>query len=229
MRLLAALACSLLASVSAAANAGTLATGQMLMPLAPDMDPRLRMTLPSLAPDQPVWVVYQLVALSPDSSGEGEIALEGSLEGVMTPMNEMLVTFHADDMDAGTSAGTVPERLEQIAGKREPAEWRAIMGPEMHTAYEALNAGKGRVLTGRLTRHLPAPGRTEGLLLVSVERAQGMQPMAVQLTVGQGALPPELAEAPGESTAYTVGRVAGGLTFLWLVYWLFVGRRKRRD
>jgi hypothetical protein len=221
---------ALLASLTASAHAGTLATGQLLVPLAPDSESRLRIALPpALAADQPVWVVYDMVALAPDARGEGEISLEGSLEGAITPALDMLVTFHADDMTSNVSAGTVPERLEQIAGRREPAELRAIMGPEMYAAYEALNAGAGRILTDRIVRHLPAPGRNEGLLLVSVERAQGIQPLALQVTAGQGELPASLRPATGGTWAFTLGRIAGGLLFLWLLYWLFVGRRKSRD
>lgn len=221
---------ALFASLAAPVHAGALATGQLIVPLAPDAESRLHMVLPpGLAADQPVWVVYDLVALAPDASGEGEIGLEGSLEGVITPVGDMLVTFHADDMAANVSAGTVPERLEQIAGRREPAELRAIMGAEMYAAYEALNAGTGRILTGRIVRHLPAPGRSEGPLLVSVERADGIQPLALQVTTGQGELPASLRPATGGTWAFTLGRIAGGLLFLWLLYWLLVGRRKSRD
>ena len=180
-------------------------------------------------PGQPIWVSYQLVALSAASSPQGSIDLEGSFEGVQTPIGDMNVGFSAIRMSVSKSAGTVPQLLEQAGRGRSASEWKAVMGPEMHAAYEALNAGTGRVLEATIVRTLPALGRDEGVLLVSVERAMGIRPLFVQITAGQGEVPPELkatAAAGGGSFLYSAGRIAGMLLFLWLLYRIFVKKRR---
>lgn len=219
---------ALAAALVAPVRAGTLGTGQLLVPLAPGAEPRLRIFMQSgVAPDQPMWVVYDLVALSPDDSGKGRTALEGSIEGVITPANDMLVTFRADEMESGAGAGTAPEHLAKIAGERSSSELQQLMGSDMYAAYQAFNAGSGRVLTGRIVRHLPPPDTTEAIMLVSVERTEGMQPLSLQVAVGQGELPDSMRPAVDRQWPYRLGRIAGGLLFLWLLYRLF--SRKRRQ
>jgi hypothetical protein len=218
----------LLLAASASALAGKLAEGALVAPLAPGQESRLRIPITgAVDPAQPVWVSYQLVALSRDTDPQGDVVIEGSFEGVATPMNAMLARFDAGDMQASVSAGTVPEQLERIAGKRDPEELRALMGDSLFAAYEAVNAGQGRILTGRLLREIPPPTGDEGLLLVSVERAAGIQPVGLLVVAGQGELPVELQSRRADSILYTVGRVAGVLVFLALLYRFLSGRRRR--
>jgi len=209
--------------------AGILATGQLVAPLAPGQQSRLQIPVgEGLDPARPVWVSYQLIALSEGSDSVGEVVVEGIFEGVPTPINLQLARFDAGRMQSGRSAGTVAEQLERVAGKRDDREWRALMGDALYATYEAVNSGQGRILNGRLVRHLPAPAEAEGVLLVAVERASGMQPLGLLVVAGQGDLPSELAEqgAGSGSLAFTLGRVAGGLLFLGLLYWFFVARRR---
>jgi len=178
------------------------------------------------APGEPVWVVYEIVAIAPDDSDEGEVDFEQSFEGVKTPLPAFYFTFKAQDMISRESGGTVSQRLEQIAGRRDPEELKNLLGEKLYSAYQAMNAGKGRVLGGRSVRRLPAPGRSDAPLLVSVERATGMQPLALKVTVGQGELPAQFQEKPESSLAYKAGYAAGLGLFGWLVMRFF---RRRRD
>lgn len=212
-----------------ALQAGILATGQLVAPLAPGQLSRVGLPVGAgLDPSLPVWVSYQLIALSEGPDPAGEVVIEGTFEGVATPISQMVVHFDAHRMTTSESAGTVATQLERIAGRRDPEEWRTLMGDALHATYEAVNAGRGRILNGQLVRHLPAPAGAEGLLLVSVERASGVQPLGLRVVAGQGEMPPELAEqgAASGSFAYTAGRLAGGLLFLGLLYWLLVARRR---
>lgn len=211
-----------------ALHAGILATGQLIAPLAPGQQSRLNLQVAGLDPSRPVWVHYQLIALSGNADPAGDVVIEGSFEGVATPVNQMLARFDAARMTSGESAGTIPAQLERIAGKRDPQQWQAIMGDALYATYEAVNAGRGRILNDQLVRNLPVPDGTDGQLLVAVERASGVQPLALLVVAGQGEIPPELGArgASGGSLAYALGRVAGGLLFLGLLYWFFVARRR---
>jgi hypothetical protein len=206
--------------------AGTLASGALLAPLAPGQSARLSFAMPpGFAVDQEVWLVHELVALSSADGDSGEVALEQSFEGVKTPLNAFYVVFHADKMDSKASAGTIARLLEQVAGGRGPEELRRDMGAELYAAFAAANAGSGRVLGGRVVSHLPAPGKSDVPLQVSVERAQGMQPLALRVTVGQGQLPPEFQPKVKDFVAYKVGYALGLALFGWLVL-RFFRRRK---
>jgi hypothetical protein len=212
--------------VSSSSLACSLNSGALVAPLAPGQKADLSLGMPpGFAADQEVWVVYDLVALSRDGKDSGEVAMEQAFEGVMTPATALYAIFHADDMESSVSAGTIAQRLEEIAGHREPAELQRLMGAELYAAYESVNAGNGRILTGRLVKRLPAPGRADTPLMISVERAEGIQPLALSVTVGQGALSPEFQPKAEGSWAYKVGYFAGIAFFGWLVLRFFRRRR----
>lgn len=219
-------AASLLASGDASAN--VLARDQLGTPLAPDANSRLSIDTPGVLPGQPVWVVYEVVAVSASSSPEGEIVLDGSFEGIATPLSDSTVVLQAEAMEASASAGTIGQQLEAIAGPRTSDELRALFGNELYDAYQALNAGSGRILTGRTVKTLPALGSDQGRLLVSVERAGGIQPVLVSVTVGQGDIPAEYRAAPvSSSSAFRAGKLIGILLFFGLIAWFFLRRRNQ--
>jgi hypothetical protein len=216
-------------TVSGNALASILARQQLATPLAPDVPSRLSISIPpNVDPSQPIWVSYRTLALSADTSPSGEIVLDGSFEGIATPISASTVSFSPAAMTVSTSAGTIKQQFEASYGQRSAQEMRAILGTELYAAYEAVNAGSGRILDGTIVKTLPPLGKTEGTLLVSVERANGIRPVGVFVTVGQGEIPAELkpVESVESSSAYGVGRIFGGLLLLGLLYWFFIGRRK---
>lgn len=213
------------------ALAGVLAAQTLPTPLAPDMPRSLSIPMPpNVDPNAPIWVSYRTLALSAESSPTGEIVLDGSFEGVATPINASIATFTPDAMTISTSSGTIKQQFETMYGQRSPQEMQSLLGADLYAAYEAANAGTGRILDGTVVKTLPALGKSEGVLLVSVERASGLQPVGIFVTVGQGDPPAVAAPADGNpesSFAYWIGRLFGVFLLLGLLYWLFVARHKR--
>lgn len=227
--------------VSNETQAQVLARAQLPTPLAPQMPSHLSVPMPAnVDPAQPIWVSYRVLAMSAASSPTGEIVLDGSFEGVQTPIHQTIAHFSPDKMAVTTSAGTIAQQFAATYGQRSPDELRAAFGPELYQAYEAVNAGTGRLLDGTIVKTLPALGKNEGMLLVSVDRANGIRPVGIFVTVGQGEIPAEFqagagasadggaSSSPTSSSAYRIGRILGILTFLGLLYWVFVGRHKQR-
>lgn len=215
-------ATAVLLLVSFATMAGSLASGTIIAPLAPGQKSSLSFFMPpGFAADKEVWLVYDMVALAPGDDDSGQVDLQQSFEGVMTPLTSFYGYFYACDMDSKKSAGTIAQRLEELAGHREPEELRRLMGAELYAAYESVNAGKGRVLVGRVVQHLSAPKKTDVPLAISVQRAKGMQPLAMRVTVGQGELPQEFRQKTQDSWEYKVGYAAGLAFFGWLVLRFF--------
>ncbi len=211
---------------SGTALADAFGSGSLVAPLAPGAQTSVSFSMPpGFAPDKEVWVAYDLVALSPDDSGTGKVTLEQSFELVATALNDLYVYFDADDMESNTSSGTIAQKLAEISGQRTPEELQSMMGTELYAAYEAVNAGRGRILSGRVVRHLPAPGKSDSPLKISVERAEGIQPVALMVTVGQGSLPLEFQQKPEDSWFYKAGYIAGLMCFGWLVLRFFRRRR----
>jgi len=213
------------------ALAGVLATQQLATPLAPDMPSNLSIPVPpNVDPNAPIWVSYRTLALSAEASPTGEIVLDGSFEGVATPIAASTVVFSPDAMTVSTSSGTIKQQFEAMHGQRSPEEMETLLGAELYAAYDAANAGTGRILDGTVVKTLPALGKTDGSLLVSVERASGIQPVSIFVTVGQGDLPAGMAPAGnggGPSFASWMGRLVGVLLLFGLIYWFFVARNKR--
>ncbi len=213
------------------ALAGVLATQTLPTPLAPDMPRNLSIPMPpNVDPNAPIWVSYRTLALSAEASPTGEIVLDGSFEGVPTPINASVAAFTPDAMTVSTSSGTIKQQFETMYGQRSPQEMQSLLGADLYAAYEAANAGTGRILDGTVVKTLPALGKTEGVLLVSVERASGLQPVGIFVTVGQGDPPAVATPADGNpesSFAYWMGRLFGAFLLLGLLYWFFVARHKR--
>lgn len=214
-------------TVSKTALAVILASEQLAAPLAPNMPDRLSIPMPNTVnPNQPIWVEYRVLAMSADSASSGEIVLDGSFEGVATPFGASIVRFTPDAMAVSTSGGTIQQQFDATYGERDAQQMQALLGAELYAAYQAVNAGSGRIFDGSIVKNLPALGTSEGTLLVSVERASGIRPAGVFVTVGQGEIPPEMGAGVAGSTAFAAGRILGILAFLGLLYWFFVGRRK---
>jgi hypothetical protein len=205
---------ALLVVASFAAQANVLARENWLLPLAPvSTGPHFQFPVKGLDPKQSVWVAYRLTAISADAAPEGELQLDAALENVRTDITDLYVTFNAEDLEHSSSSGTIGERLTRQIGKRTPAEMKAVFGPDLHAAYEALNQRRGSILTGTLIKHYEAPGQVESQLLVSIDRSTGMQPVLIEMVLGQGELPEEF-RSKGISPALRSGLAVGALALL---------------
>lgn len=204
-----------------AALAGVLVTQQWIMPTAP-ITPKggLQIAISgAVDPAKPIWVVYQLLALSADDKPSGMIALDGLVEGVNTPIMESRVVFSADKLGKAKSAGTIGEKLSAQIGPRSPQELKELMGAELYEAFNALNQKRGAILQGTVVKNLPPPGKSDSRLLVSLERVTGMQPAQIVVTVGQGDIPAGLAtkSSSGLAERVVIALVAFGAAAFWWI------------
>lgn len=185
-----------------AARADVLATGQLLTPLSPDSASNISIPVPpSFDRSKPLWAVYQLVAVSADSDPEGEVVIDSSFEGVPVPITDSIVIFNPRNLNIDSSAGTLGQQLEALVGQRSPEELTEIFGAELYEAYVALNNKKGAYLTGNVSRVYQHDSKTELVLLTNVERAKGIQPVMVNVVVGQGDIPAQYQKSSTASLA----------------------------
>ncbi|PUA27243.1 MAG: hypothetical protein B0W54_11595 [Cellvibrio sp. 79] len=206
------------------AQAGVLVTRQILTPLIPDAESNISILVPSgVDPDKPVWAVYQLVAISADSDPQGEVVIDSSFEGVPTAINESIVIFNANNLTINKSSGTLGEQLKAQVGERSPEELKEIFGVEMYAAYAALNRKEGSYLTGSMIKTYHPDGKKELILLTSVERANGIQPVLISVVIGQGDIPAQYRNS-GNSLAKDKLVAVMIAFFLGLFIW-FIRRR----
>ncbi|MEO8751194.1 MAG: hypothetical protein ABI624_00790 [Casimicrobiaceae bacterium] len=200
----------------------------MAMPLSPSAESnrlQLTSTVP-LDPNKPVWVSYELFAASASEKPTGSIVLDASLEGVPTPVADSIVVFSAEELTRTASAGTIGATLEAQIGKRTPEELAEAFGPELYAAFKALNEKTGSMLSGTMVKVYRSPGTTEARLLVSVEKATGMQPVLINITMGQGDLPAKR-EAPTSGSKFKMEAVIGSaVLFVISLIWLLMRRKK---
>lgn len=176
------------------AQATVVAEGQLITPLAPaapEREIRLVNTAP-LDPSKPVWVVYSLIAVSDSDKPKGRIVLDAMLEGVPTDIMDTKVIFSAGDLKKSASAGTIGQQLEAQMGQRTPEQLTEDFGPDLYAAYKALNEKRGSILQGAIVKTYNPVGGADAMLLASVARVEGMQPMLVTFTMGQGEVPAAL-------------------------------------
>jgi len=204
------------------AKAVVLATGQLITPLMPDMKKHLSISVPSVDPTKPVWVSYQLVGVSAAAKPEGEIVLSSSFEMIPVPMGDSFVTFKARNLKVDKSAGTVGNQLKALAGERKPEELKEIFGEEMYAAYVALNKQEGVYVSGNIYREYDIAGNTGLLLLTGIERATDIQPVLINVVVGQGEVP---AQYRGADNLLAEKFLTALIAFAIAAYWL--NRRRK--
>lgn len=208
----------------ASARGEVLATEQLLTPLSPESVSNASIHVPKpFDPNKPVWVVYQLVAVSAASNPEGEIVIDSSFEGVPTPINDSVVILKARDLKIDHSAGELESQLQALVGKRSPEELIEIFGEDLYEAYAALNKKEGAYITGNIIKMYNPGGRTDLVLLASVERASGIQPVLINIIVGQGDIPKQYQDSSGSLAKDKLVAVIIGL--LVIVFFLFMRRR----
>jgi hypothetical protein len=136
-----------------------------------------------------------------------------------------MVVFSAETLKRSSSAGTIAKELEAKIGVQTPEQLKEAFGPELYAAYKALDEKRGSILSGRIVKVYGAPRKTEARLLVSVERATGMQPRAVTIVMGQGDVPSE--DGPAVSRARDKAVAAGIGAFLLAGFFWLMKRRKK--
>jgi hypothetical protein len=223
------LSCFLLALafvLPTAASGSVLGTDLLVTPLAPGAA-RSNLSLATsspLDPDKPVWVAYKLLAISASDKPTGSIVLDASFEGVPTSITDSIVSFDADKLKHASSAGTIDEQLRAQIGQRTPQQLTEILGPELYAAYQALNEKKGAILEGTIVRRYSPTGKSDAVLLASVDKdsTSDLQPVAIVMTVGQGEVPPEFEAAGASSTSSSwFGMVVVAGVLLALFGWLW--------
>jgi len=206
------------------ARSEVLATGQLVTPLSPDATSSLDIHIPQpFNSDKPLWAVYQLVAVSAAADPVGEIVIDSSFEGVLTPINESIVIFKVRDLKVDRSAGELETQLQALVGKRSPDELKEIFGDALYEAYLALTKKEGAYLSGNITKVYEPGGRSELVLMASVERASGIQPVMINIVVGQGDIPKQYQDSSGSLARDKL--VAVIIALLVIAFFFFIRRR----
>lgn len=221
-RFIVALVIQLFCAISA--NAIVLANEQLLTPLTPGSNKFLTIDLLSVDPQKPVWVVYQLVAVSAVAHPEGEVALDSSFEMVPLPMGDSVVVFKTRKLEVTKATKGLNDALMAKVGNRKPEELKEIFGPEMYAAYDAIGKNEGSYLTGSIIKEYQTEGNPSLRLLTSVTRANGIQPVLIKVIAGQGEIPAEY-ESFGSKPLSKEKLIAALISFAIAGVWL-LRRRK---
>ena len=187
------LAPRLLCAIAQGAQATEFVRQYMYAPLAPSGDSRATIGMPEgFDPSKEVWVAYRLYAVSAKADPTGDVTLDGSFDTVPTPAHQASVAFSVHEMEIEPASADMSQRLEGAMAHRARGDLVAALGQDLHDAYAALRRGEGSMLVGTIHKTLPPPGDASLPLLVSVNSATDMLPVAVVVIVGQGDLPPDL-------------------------------------
>lgn len=205
------------------ANAVVLANEQLMTPLIPHSKRGLSIPL-NVDPSKPVWVVYQLVGVSAVSRPEGEVVLDSSFEMVALPMGDSVVVFRMKDLDVVKATKGLSDQLSEKIGQRKPEELRKMFGDDMYAAYEAIKKNEGSYVTGNIIKEYETDGKRQLVLLATVDRAKGIQPVAVNVIVGQGEIPAEY-EKFGKKSIPAEKIIVAVISFAIAGFWL-LRRRK---
>lgn len=178
------------------ASSTMIGQAQFIAPLSPDNPKGVLDVRGSVKADvsQPIWVKYHVIAISAQEKPEGRITIDAAPELVRVPMGEGLVHFSADDMDIVPRSGKFAEMFNQQAGSKTPEEIAEYFGPNLAQAIVALKENKGSMLEKTIIKTYAAPPDEVLALLASIEKAEGIYPAYVQITMGQGDIPATAAE-----------------------------------
>ncbi|GGY81818.1 hypothetical protein GCM10011613_28150 [Cellvibrio zantedeschiae] len=171
------------------AQAAVLATSQLVTPLIPGSQKSLSIDLLSIDPKQPVWVIYQMVGVSADAKPEGEMVLDSSFEMIPLSMGDSVVVFKPKNMEIVKATKGLGDQLTANVGERKPEELKAMFGADMYAAYEAISRNEGTYLTGTIVKEYQTDGKRDVRLMTSFNRVKGIQPVMLNVIVGQGEIP----------------------------------------
>jgi hypothetical protein len=116
------------------------------------------------------------------------------------------------------------DQLNAQVGQRKPEELKEIFGDDMYAAYEAINKNEGSYVTGNIIKKYDTGGKRQLVLLATMDRAKGIQPVVVNVIVGQGDIPAEY-EKFGKKTIPAEKIIVALISFVVAVFWL-LRRRK---
>jgi len=201
------------------AKAGVLATDRIVAPLPPNApQSRLSPTVNGVDPDAPVWVRYELIAVSAAARPEGAVVLDAAFEAIPVNITKARVVFSPNELRIQKGDAALAAKLDEQLGGRSAENLQGDLGTELGTAYAALQRGEGSVLHGTKTVLYPATGQRELVLLASIVRTDDLQPLVVSVTIGQGEPPAEdpleVTQARDKVVAGLIG-LLGALAYFW--------------
>ena len=213
--------------LSTGSHAVVLATEQLSMPLAPAA-PKRNLSLPvaHLDPDKQVWVSYSLLAASASEKATGDVVLDASFEGIPISLPNNLVTFKPSKLQRSQPGAGSGEKVQSMVGDRPPAELEKTLGRDLSVIFESLKQRRGSAYQGTIVKVYGPLRRREAVLIGSFQLPSDVQPLVLSVSVGQGEIPPALADGKGaelDSLAAKVIALAGSL-IVALLWW-----RKRRQ
>jgi hypothetical protein len=138
-------------------------------------------------------------------------------------LGKSMVRFEAAKLTLKRPDAAVQQQLEAAAGGSSPQEQEARLGAGMAQALAAARSGKGTLVLGTQIRQYDAPGKSELIFSTSVERTQDIQPVAIQVSLGQGEPPVSAAE---RDRAYKKDKVWAGVFGLLFVVGFWWWRRR---
>ena len=138
-----------------------------------------------------IWVVYYFLGALTDESQLGGLGLSALPDGVAVNLGNATLTFNSPNMalpEIQAGKGLVVE----VAGTPitfDESDLREMLGND--AADLALSRPSSLRQLVRI-RHYDIPDDTPTAMLLEVLRLENMQPLALELVVGQGPIPPEL-------------------------------------
>lgn len=207
------------------AAAAELASGTLRLPLAPSTPQKaLHVSATGLDPAKPVWVKFELTGISASDQPTGDLVLDAMPLEQRVDLGKSMVRFEAAKLTLKRPDAAVQQQLEAAAGGSSPQEQEARLGAAMAQALEAVRSGRGSLVLGTQIRQYDAPGKPELTFSTSVERTQDIQPVAIQVTLGQGEPPVSAAE---RERSYKKDKVWAGVFGLLFVLGFWWWRRQR--
>lgn len=178
---------------------------------------------------KPLWVSYSLVAVSPESKPRGDIVIEAMPEGVPVPLGSAFLHFSAAQMRTMPTTDNLGNAIRQKVGNRTPEELKKAFGIPMYQAYEALVNHKGSIIGQTIVKEYGLPKSDPVKMLVSLERVDGIQPLMIEIVIGQGEIPDRhrdgFAEVKTKSRDHSKLWISAGILLGGVVLFLLMRRR----
>lgn len=164
-----------------------------------------------------IWVAYELVAVSPDKSRQGQLVFDAMPEMVAVPINEQFIRFNTKQMAGSASNDNMKKLMKEQMGDRTEDEIKSALG-EMYPAYQALLEDTGKIYTKTVIRRYSTPKEYLNML-ISIEKMENLTPLSFNVTIGQGSLPAKL-QAAADSSGPNYEKIFSGLLICIFCYWL---------
>lgn len=142
----------------------------------------------------PVWVIVNYIASPKDPSKNGTTTFDIMPEGVPVPAGTSFAIFQSQYMTKFIKENSISITMSGVTKTLSTDDLKKLMSQEDFKKFEASLADSEKLLQLIQINTFSIPAKDETDIGVSINAMENMEPVSVEIAIGQGAIPAKVQE-----------------------------------